>query len=60
MADVFYERGVSITTRLSRFKNSVRKYIVNTYGDENIEERLLKSHIRNIIFPKTLKDEIAF
>lgn len=55
---VFHDRDGSITERMSIFKNSIYKYIRKNYGEENVEERIILSHIRNIIFPEVLANEM--
>lgn len=56
---VFYDRDGEITDKLAAFKKNIKTYIKNNYGEKNIEEIMLKSHIRNRIFPETLKEEIG-
>ncbi|MFA6918875.1 MAG: hypothetical protein WC244_02040 [Patescibacteria group bacterium] len=55
---VFYDRNGEITNKISIFKNDIKTYIKNKYEEKDIEERILKSHIRNKIFPETLKEEM--
>lgn len=55
---IFHDRNGEITDKISKFKKIIKDHIQNTYGKNNVEERLLKSHIRNKIFPLTLKEQI--
>ncbi len=59
MCDVFYARDTSLAIKLADFKSGVHDYIANKYGEDGIRERLLRSHMRNIIFPKTLTSEVS-
>jgi hypothetical protein len=55
---VFHDRDGEITDKTLAFRENVETYIKNTYGEEGMEERMLKSHIRNKIFPETLGEQI--
>lgn len=55
---VFHDRDGEIIDRLSLFKEGIIDHIKSRYGDKDIEVRILKSHTRNALFPKTLEQEI--
>ncbi len=55
---IFHDRDGSLTDNISMFKEAIKNHIRNTYGSENVETRLLRSHLRHELFPGTLKDTI--
>lgn len=55
---IFHDRDGTLTDDISAFKKTIKNHIRNTYGREDVETRLLRSHLRHDMFPGTLKNII--